>query len=396
MTRPATANATALYYCVQTVEGALPASPVFKKLPFTGGVPAISRDTLTSSVLDGTPEVTGIRLGSYQVAAEAGVELKYEVHDDFIAAALQSSWVDNAATASGSVTIDQTAKTAVFAGSDLTSDISVGDIIAFPSMTETYNQGPHLVTDISFSTDTTITLGAAVEYDEVLGRDGLKDETATTVININSTCSVGTTRTYIALLAVYTDLEAGTSYDLTMDAEVTGFSFNVAVNSLVTGTFSLIGKSYSGNTSLPVGATLEDVTNYPSYTGIDGCLFKDGERVRLSTSADITLDRNASPVYELCSKYISHISYEKVTNTVAISTYFTDYEIETQFLNEVTAAYVIMLRLDGKALAFSYPSALITEAPKDVSTGDITISASLQGYKADGVSSSLIMRKVSA
>lgn len=394
MTRPATANATALYYCIQDVEGELPTSPVFKKLPFTGGVPAIARDTLTSSVLDGTPEVTGIRLGSLQVTNDAGIELKYSVHNDFLAAALQSSWVAGASTTSASATIDASAQTITVEATDMTGSIEVGDMIALPSMTETYNKGPHLVTAISFATNTVITVGS-IAANELLGREGLTDETASTVINVNSTLSVGTTPAYIALLTVYNDLESGTAYDLTMDAEVTGFNLSVSVNAMVTGSFSLIGKSYSGNTSLPSGATLTDVTNYPSFTGIDGCLFREGEKVRLSTSAEITFDRNATPVYELCSKYISHISYEKVTNTVALSTYFTDYDIETQFLNEEVAEYAIMLTLDGKALAFTYPSALITEAPKDVSTGDITISASLQGYKADGVSSSLIIRDVS-
>lgn len=390
---PATANATSLYYVVQETCGELPLNPTFKQLKFTGGIPSVSRDTLQSAELDGSPEITGLRLGSFQVANQTNIELKYGVHDDLLAAAMQSDWQSGATLSATSATIDATAKTLTLAGIDSTSSISVNDIIVLPSLTG-YNIGSHIVTAISFSTDTVITLGSAVVENVTAGVQGLVDESGTTDLIVNDTLSVGTSRTQIAFLVKYGDLDGGVAYDLTMDAEITGFNFSVGVNALVTGSISAIGKTYQNNATLPTGATLEDTTDAEPYSGIDGSVSKDGTRLLLSTNADMTLERNATAVFEIGSKYMSHVSYGKATNTVALSTFFYNYDLEDQFIGEVDGDYTIMTRLDHKAMAFNYPSAKITEAPKEVGEGDVTMNASLQAYKAAGKVSSLIIRRV--
>lgn len=390
---PATSNATRLFYLVQDTCGELPVSPVFKQIPFTTGVPAIQRDVLQSAELDGSPEITGVRLGSYNVTNETGVELKYGVHDDLLASAMQSDWVSGNTVASGAIVVDATAKTITATGVDVTSDISVGDLIKLPDLTG-YNAEPQLVTAISFSTDTVITVGAAKVANALLGIVGLEDESGTSTITTNDILTVGTTRKKVALLVEYGDISGGPTYDLVMDAEATGFNFNVAVNALVTGTINFIGKTFAGNSGLPSGATLEDAAAAEPYTGIDGCLAKDGAPLLLSTSADMTLDRGASPVFELCSKYLSHISYAKANNTVSVSTFFYDYNLSDQFESEVDGDYTIICSLDGKAMAFNYPTAKITGLSRDVAEGDIAQTAELQAYKPSGAVSSLILRRV--
>ena len=192
----------------------------------------------------------------------------------------------------------------------------------------------------------------------------------------------------------YGDITGGPTYDLIVDAEVTGFNFNVAVNALVTGTLSMIGKTHASNSGLPAGATLQDVAAHKPYTAIDGCMAKDGAQLLLTTSADMTLDRGASAVFELCSKCLSHISYTKANNTVSVSTFFYDYNLQTDFEGEVEGDYSIVCSLEGKAMAFNYPNALFTGLDKDVSEGDISQTAELQAYKPAGAVSSLIIRRV--
>lgn len=391
---PATANATALYYLIQDTCGELPANPVFKKIPFTGGVPFVQRDVLQSSVLDGTPEITGVRLGSYNVSSETAIELKYGAFDDLLAAAMQSDWVTGTALTGESVTISADDKAATVAGSDLTPSISVGDYIKFSDLTG-YNSNPQLVTAITFdSTDTVITLGMAKTTNELMGIVGLADETATSDVVTNDTLTVGTNRKKVALLVEYGDITGGPTYDLTMDAEATGFTFNVAVNAIVTGSINFIGKSHKGNFTLPVGTTFEDLDDSESFTGIDGCLAKDNEPLLLSTSVDLTLDRSASAVFELCSKYLSHVSYGKANNTVSVSTFFYDYELSNQFENEIDGDYSMRCSLDGKALAFNYPNCKITGLTRDVGEGDVAQTAELQAYKPASSPSSLIIRRV--
>lgn len=390
---PATSNAVRLFYLVQDTCGELPASPVFKQLPFTTGVPSIQRDVLQSAELDGSPEITGIRLGSYNVTNETGVELKYGVHDDLLASAMQSEWVAGQDVPSGAVVVDSTAKTVTVTGVDVTSVISVNDLIKLPDLTG-YNAEPQLVTAIAFTTDTVITLGSAKTANPLLNIIGLTDESGTSSIITNDILTVGTIRKKVALLVEYGDITGGPTYDLVIDAEATGFNFNVAVNALVTGTINFIGKTFAGNSGLPVGATLQNAVNVEPYTGIDGCLAKDGAPLLLSTAADMTLDRGASPVFELCSKYLSHISYAKANNTVSVSTFFYDYNLSDQFESEVDGDYTIICSLDGKAMAFNYPTAKITGLTRDVAEGDIAQTAELQAYKPGGAVSSLIIRRV--
>jgi hypothetical protein len=391
---PASANATALYYSVQTVCGELDASPVFKKIRFTGGVPTLSMDALTSAELDGSPEVTAIRMGSRQSNAEAAIELYFGAHDDLLESAMQSTWQTGSVINGESVVIDSVGLTATVTGSDVTALISVGDYIKFPDMTNPGNQQPQLVTDISFTTDTVIGLDTAKANNPTLGVVGLIDETATTDITIADKLLIGTERKFIALLVEYGDLNGGPAYDLTLDNEVTGFSFNVAVNAIITGSMTFIGRTFSQNSGLPAGATLTDNNSEKPFTGIDGSFVKNGLPLLLSTSADLSLDRGATPSFELNSKFMSHISYDKAVNEVSIGTFFYDYALSNDYEGEVEGSYSIAASLAGKAMAFSYPTALITGLERDVSTGDITQTATLSPFKPAGQASSLIIQRI--
>lgn len=391
---PFSANSTAVYYSVQDSCGEINANPAFTKMRFTGGVPSIARDTLTSSELDGTPEITSVRLGSFNVSNEAGVELSYGNYDDLLESAMQSAWVAGTKSADQTVTIDASAKTAKIDGVDLTSSISVNDLIKLPGLTG-YNSEPRLVTSITYTDpDTIITFGSSVAENSQLGISGLADETGTSKVVTNDTLSVGNVRKYLTILVEFSDSDGNKYYDISIDNEATGFNFSVSVNALVTGSISFIGKTYASNTTLPAGATFVNPNDNKPFTGIDGCIAKDGGRLMLSTSAEMTLDRGATPTFELCSKYMSHVTYGKATNSVSISTFFYDYNLQNQFDGEVNGDYTIKCSLDSKAMAFNYPNAIITDLPRDVGEGDITQTATLQPYKPASAASSLIIRRI--
>lgn len=392
--QPASANATRLFYCVQEDCGELPLNPVFKQLRFTGGVPSLSMDPLTSNELDGSPEVTGIRLGSRQVANDAAVELYYGAHDDLLESAMQSSWVAGNSIPSQSIVIDADALTATITGYDATAEIFEGDLIRFPDLTLGGNNQPLLVTTISFSTDTVIGLDVAKKDDPALGIDGLINESGSSTVTQGDKLLVGTDRTKIALLVEYGDINGGPTYDLVLDAEATGFSFDVAVNAIVTGTISFIGKTFGQNTGLPAGATLTSPNSEKPFTGIDGSIVKNGIPLLLSSSATMSLDRGATASFEIGSKFLSHISYGRAVNDVSVSTFFYDYALSQDYENEVEGNYSIIVSLDGKAMSFNYPTALITVLDRDVSEGDITQATTLSPYKPVGQSSSLIIQRI--
>jgi len=392
---PLNSNNVKVYYVKQTDCESLPASPVFKRINFTGGVPTIERETLQSAEIDGGAEVTGVRLGSYGVNSEQNVELKAGVHDDLLAACMQNTWSTGAKLTGKSIVIDATAKTATIAGEDLTSDISVNDRIIMTGMSNG-NGDVQLVTAIAFTTDTVITFGSARVANSQTGRRGLEDETAISDINVGDKIIVGTSRQPIAMLIEYSDMAGPNNYQLVMDAEVTQFSFNPQVNAIITGSFTLIGKTMASAQPLPVGATLEDLVDKKPMTGIDGSIAQDGARVAFSDSMTFSLNRNGEASYEIGSKYMSHVDYDRATSEVSVTSKFVNFDAQLAFEAETVVNYNFTASIDGDALGFTWPSALLTGVSRTVDTGAIPQELTLMPYKPAGSVSTLVIHRVSA
>lgn len=391
---PLNSNNVEVYYVLQTDCEALPVSPVFKRISFTGGVPAIERETLQSAEIDGGSEITGVRLGSFGVNSEQNVELKAGVHDDLLAACMQNTWTSGSVLASKGIVIDSAAKTATIAGEDLTGDISVNDRIYMPSLTGG-NAEVQLVTAITFSTDTVITFGSARVANTQTGRTGLEDETGTSDIRVSDKLIVGTSRQPMALLIKYTDMPGPNNYQLVMDAEVTQFSFNPQVNSIITGSFSIIGKTMASAQPLPAGATLDQLLDKKPMTGIDGSIAQNGERLAFSESMTFSLNRNGEASYELGSKYMSHIDYDRATSEVSITSKFVNFDAQLAFEAEQVVDYNFTASIGGDALGFTWPTALLTGVNRTVDTGSIPQELTLMPYKPSGSVSTLVIHRVS-
>ncbi|AZU97861.1 major tail protein [Vibrio phage LP.2] len=391
---PLNSNNVKIYYVKQTDCEELPANPVFKRISFTGGVPTIERETLQSAEIDGGAEVTGVRLGSFGVNSEQNVELKAGVHDDLLEACMQNTWVAGSTVASTPVVVDATAKTVTVTGTDVTSQIAVNDRIYMPGLTGG-NADVQLVTAISFSTDTVITLGSARVANPQTGRTGLADESASTAINVSDKLIVGTSRQPMALLIEYTDMAGPNNYQLVMDAEVTQFSFNPQVNAIITGSFTIIGKTMASAQPLPTGATLEDLLDKKPMTGIDGSIAQNGERVAFSESMTFSLNRNGEASYEIGSKYMSHIDYDRATSEVSVTSKFVNFDAQLAFEAETLVDYNFTASIDGDALGFTWPTALLTGVNRTVDTGSIPQELTLMPYKPSGAVSTLVIHRVS-
>lgn len=392
---PLNSNNVAVSYVFQSDCEKLPDNPVFKPLSFTGGIPAITRDVLQSSELDGTSEITSIRLGSFAVAGDSNVELKAGVHDDMLEACMQSTWVPGETLASATVTIDATAKTATVTGVDVTSQVNVNDYIAFEGFTG-YNGEAHLVTAISFSDDTTITLGAAKVANPQTGRPGLVDESADTTGKTSDHIHVGTQTKPFAMLIEHKDIDDADRYVLIMDCEVTQFSFNPSVNSNITGSFSIIGKTMASGIPLPTGATFDNQLDKKPLTGIDGSIVSEGARIAFSESMTFSLNRNGEASYEIGSKYSAFVDYGKATNEVSITSKFVNFDIQKKFEAETNVDYSFAAALDGDLIAFQWPNCLLTGVDRTIGEGVIPQELTIFPYKPAGAASSLTIRRMAA
>ena len=399
-TIPSSANATKLYYVVQDNCTDLPANPVWKKFAVTGGVPAVTRDLLQSSTLNGSPEIDYARLGSLSVTGDHAVELAHGVHDDLIASAMQSDWSTPSTSLAASValTVVGGVVTATIAGIDLTASATQGSLIRFTDLLLGSNAEPFEVVSAEFATDTVLQLAEIKDAnDPVTGR--AEDESGTSDVTFSKRITIGTTRKFIAVLAEFTDLEVGTRFDLVTGAEITGFNFDGSVNSIVTGTLPTIGKMYTPNlelADLPAGSTFKESESAAPYTGIDGRVSLDGAKLALVASITCSLDRGATGSFEYGSKYISHISYETATNSVSAESRFRDYDVISKFVAETPVSVTVAHKIGDstKALSFNYPVALISEGGVTVGTGDNVLNIAFQPFTSGGTVPSLEIHSI--
>ena len=356
------------YYVAEVTPGVTPASPAWTKIRNTGGMPAIIKDALISDELDDSREITGIRVGNEQAQGEFSVELSQTSQDDLIANAMGSTWVSGIAETAVEITVLASAKTFTrTAGSFVADGVSVGDLIQFVDLTGN-NAKPFIVTTVA----ALVVTGAGINID-------LSDEVITGDYNTGDKIGTGSV---CSTMSVMTWLRGncGTvdKYIVTKGVEFTGFSFEIAVNAQVTGSFPLIGRTQEFLSALPAGSTFVADTTTRSFAGVDGKVLLDGVLKALVTSSTITNDNEASAQFELGDKGVSFVERGRATNTVSMSAFMDDTDLVQAFINETQTAFYIILSGPDGAMSFSLPAAFLTAATPEIG-GPTSVTQTLEG-----------------
>lgn len=363
---PFTGSNTSHYYVIEATPGLTPETPEWTKIRNTGGVPTIIKDALISDELDDSREITGVRVGNEQAQGEYSVELSQTSQDDLIANAMSSTWVDGLSLVGVEVTVDEVAKTFTrTAGDNISDGIVVGDLIRYNDLTGE-NATPFIATTVT----ALVVTGAAITHT-------LTAETATTQIDTGDSIGTGSLCSTLSILTWYRG-KCGTvdQYVVTKGVEFTGFSFEVAVNAQVTGSFPLLGRSQDF-TGLPAGSTFKAESTTRAFAGVDGKVLVDNEIEAFITSSTLTNDNEASAQFELGSKAVSFVERGRATNTVSMSGFMANIDLIQRFADEVETSIAIVLNgLDG-AMSFTYPKSFLTAATPDIS-GAASITQSLE------------------
>lgn len=356
MTTPFSGSNTENWYVVETTPGVTPTSPVWTKLRNTGGIPALTKDTLISNELNGSRETTNVRTGSKQVSGEFPVELSQTSQDELIASAMTSQWVSGITQSAVEVTVDESAKTFTrTSGSFISDGVVVGDLIYFADLTGN-NAKPFTVTAVT----ATVVTGAAITHT-------LTDETVTTDYDTADKIGTGSLCKSVSIMTWFKG-KCGTAdkYLITRGVEFTGFSFEVAVNAQVTGSFPFIGRTQEVIASPPAGSTYNtDLTTIP-YSGVDGKILVENAVQALFTSATITNDNAASAQFELGSDGTSFVERGNATNTISVSAFMADTVLLERFINETETGFTIILSGVDGAMSFSLPNSFITAATPEI------------------------------
>ena len=382
---PFTGSNTSHYYVTEAEPGVTPDNPAWTKIRNTGGVPAIIKDALISDELDDSREITGVRVGNEQAQGEYTVELSQTSQDDLIANAMSSSWVAGLSLATVEVTVDEALKTFTRTAGDYIADgVEVGNLIRFDGLTGD-NAIPFIVTAVT----ATVVTGGGITHT-------LTPEVVTTDISTGDSIGTGSLCSTVSILTWFRG-KCGTvdQYVVTKGVEFTGFSFEVAVNAQVTGSFPLIGRKQDF-TGLPAGSTFEPELTTRAFAGVDGKVLVDGEVEAFVTSSSLTNDNEASAQFELGNKAVSFVERGRATNTVSLSAFMANTDLVQRFVNELETSIDIVLNgIDG-AMSFSYPRTFLTAATPEIG-GPTSVTQTLEGTATGNKNqSSIIIQRLPA
>lgn len=386
MTTPFTGSNTSHYYIEEVTPGVTPDNPLWTAIRNTGGIPAIIKDALISDELDDSREITGVRVGNEQAQGEYGVELSQTSQDALIANAMSSSWVAGFTVTSEDITVDETLKTYTrTAGDNIADGIAVGDLVRYDNLSAE-NAKPFIVTTVT----TTVVTGAAITHT-------LIPETLSSTVTVADSIGTGSECKTMSVLT-WLRGKCGTvdKYVLTKGVEFTGFSFEVAVNAQVTGSFPLLGRTQEFSDTPPAGSTFAADLTTRAFAGVDGKVLVDDAIEAFITSSTLTNDNEASAQFELGNKAVSFVERGRATNTVSMSGFMANTDLVQRFVNEVETSVAIVLNgLDG-AMSFTYPRTFLTAATPEIG-GPASITQSLEGTATgSSAQSSIIIQRLPA
>lgn len=376
---------TAQFYVAEVTPGVTPTNPVWSPLRNTGGVPAITRDTLTSNELDGSRETTSIRTGNKQVSGEYAIELSSKSQDDWLAGALGSTWQSGVSLSGLSITVAPAGKTFTRAtGSFITDGVGVGDLIAFTDLTGD-NAKPFIVTAVT----ATVVTGAGIQHT-------LTTETKTSKAKTGDTLETGNACKTFSILTWYKGQCGGTYvYTLTKGVEVSGFTIEQAVNAMVTGSFPFIGRSQEILTTPPSGSNFSSVTfGDEPFSSVDVSVF-DGSTPLRCDSLTITNDNSASAQFELGNTNVAFVERSRAANTFSISGKLYDMAMIQKFINEQQVEINSILAGVNGAMSFSLKRAELTAVTPEIS-GPESITQSIEGQSTGNqYQSSIVIQRIS-
>lgn len=384
-TTPFKGATTAQFYVAEDTPGVTPTNPRWLPLRNTGGVPAITRDTLTSNELDGSRETTSIRTGNKQVSGEYAIELSSKSQDDWLAGALGSEWKSGVSLLGLLITVANADKTFTRStGSFISDGVKVGDLIAFTGLTGD-NAKPFIVTAVA---ELAVT-GAGIQHT-------LTEETATTAAKTGDKLETGNACKTFSILTWYKGQCGGAdAYMLTKGVEVSGFTVEQAVNAMVTGSFPFIGRSQEILTAAPSGSNFSSVTfGDEPFSSVDVSVF-DGSTPLRCDSLTITNDNSASAQFELGNTNVAFVERSRAANTFSISGKLYDMAMIQKFINEQQVEINSILAGVNGAMSFSLKRAELTAVTPEIG-GPESITQSIEGQSTGNqYQSSIVIQRIS-
>ncbi len=384
MLQPYKGANTAQFYVAELTPGVTPASPSWSPLRNTAGVPAVTRDALVSSELDGSRETSSIRTGNKQVTGEYAIELSAQSQDELLAGAMTSTWQVGDTVLSLVIDVDANAKTFTQGAGDFTATVAVGDLVQFPGLTGD-NSKPFIVTAVL----PLVITGAAIPHTLTGEIDTTTDLVVADKLETGNLC-----KTYSILTWFKGRCGGADSYIITRGVEISGFTIEQAVNAMVTGSFPFIGLSQEILTAPPAGSTFTVNFNAQPFSSVDVSAFNGTAKLKLIDTFTITNDNGASAQYELGNDSVAFVERGRAANTFSLAGKLYDTELLDLFLNETQVELTSVLSGPDGAMSFTLKRADITAATPEIG-GPESVTLSVEGQATgNALLSSIVIQRI--
>lgn len=131
--------------------------------------------------------------------------------------------------------------------------------------------------------------------------------------------------------------------DISKFLRSTGCQFNtmslsVAPNSMVTGSFGIIGSGFSSSGTALSGATYSAETTTAPFDSFTGAITEGGSSIAIITALELNIDNGMEALYVVGSSDTLLPSIGKSMVTGSVTAYFEDTVLMDKFVNETTSA----------------------------------------------------------
>lgn len=343
-----------------TMEGSIPANPVFKPIRFVseGLSPAINQ--IESAEINQARQRAPSRGGTYNVAGEVAAEVSFASYDDLIEAALQGTWAVRA-TMTGT-TISAAAADDSFndsANGFITDGFVVGDTITTSGFLDGDNNGTWLITSVAAgkiivtNTDGT---AASLIADEAAGE-------SVTIVSSADVLVVGSTERSFAILERHTDIDADYIY---RGSRIATMNITAPLGDKAGITFGILGTKAEVYT-VPGGATFSAATTSDMMVTTNGSFTEGGVAVAYATEWNATIDNGMEAAFSLFQREAYCISNGIAAVSGTMSAYLKDGTLWAKVLNETETAHIVVLEEGDDSYTIELPKVRYTQGQKQVS-----------------------------
>ena len=207
----------------------------------------------------------------------------------------------------------------------------------------------------------------------------------------------GTTRRSFTLERKFADL-ATPEFHRYEGVEFNSMAISIAPNSMVTATFSVIGKDLSLATAEVSSSTYSaDVGNTP-FDSFTGSITEGGSSIATVTSLEFTIENGLEPLFSVGADTTNRPSIGKSRVTGTLTTYFDSKTLYEKFINETSSEIVCTLTdTAGNDIQIDIPNVKYNSGQPDVSgEGAVTVAMDFVALYSSSDASQLVITRTPA